>query len=53
MLFVAGMWFQDLYNYDFRRTEMCIIPYGTQELGEIKLLRIQHGRRLAGTSSRR
>jgi uncharacterized radical SAM superfamily Fe-S cluster-containing enzyme len=33
-LFVAGMWFQDLYNYDFRRTEMCIIPYGTQ-LGEI------------------
>jgi hypothetical protein len=34
MLFVAGMWFQDLFNYDFRRTEMCIIPYGTQE-GEI------------------
>ena len=34
VLFVAGMWFQDLYNYDFRRTEMCIIPYGTQ-LGEI------------------
>ena len=34
ILFVAGMWFQDLYNYDFRRTEMCIIPYGTQE-GEI------------------
>lgn len=33
-LFVAGMWFQDLFNYDFRRTEMCIIPYGTQ-LGEI------------------
>jgi hypothetical protein len=33
-LFVAGMWFQDLFNYDFRRTEMCIIPYGT-ELGEI------------------
>ncbi len=33
-LFIAGMWFQDLYNYDFRRTEMCIIPYGTQE-GEI------------------
>jgi hypothetical protein len=28
------MWFQDLFNYDFRRTEMCIIPYGTQE-GEI------------------
>src|SRR5215472_9628565 len=33
-LFVAGMWFQDLFNYDFRRTEMCIIPYATQ-LGEI------------------
>ena len=28
------MWFQDLFNYDFRRTEMCIIPYATQ-LGEI------------------
>jgi len=34
ILFVAGMWFQDLFNYDFRRTEMCIIPYGTQ-MGEI------------------
>jgi len=33
-LFVAGMHFQDLFNYDFRRTEMCIIPYGTQ-MGEI------------------
>jgi len=33
-LFIAGMWFQDLFNYDFRRTEMCVIPYGTQE-GEI------------------
>ena len=30
----AGMWFQDLFNYDFRRTEMCIIPYATQ-MGEI------------------
>ncbi len=29
-----GMWFQDLFNYDFRRTEMCIIPYATQQ-GEI------------------
>jgi hypothetical protein len=28
------MWFQDLFNYDFRRTEMCIIPYATQ-MGEI------------------
>jgi uncharacterized radical SAM superfamily Fe-S cluster-containing enzyme len=33
-LFIAGMWFQDLFNYDFRRTEMCIIPYATQQ-GEI------------------
>ncbi len=31
---IAGMWFQDLFNYDFRRTEMCIIPYATQQ-GEI------------------
>ncbi len=31
---LAAMWFQDLFNYDFRRTEMCIIPYGTQQ-GEI------------------
>jgi len=34
ILFVAGMWFQDLWTYDFRRTEMCIIPYATQ-MGEI------------------
>jgi hypothetical protein len=34
VLLVAGMWFQDLFNYDFRRTEMCIIPYATQ-MGEI------------------
>ena len=34
ILFVAGMWFQDLWNYDFRRTERCIIPQGTQ-MGEI------------------
>src|SRR4026208_2159216 len=33
-LFIAGMWFQDLFNYDFRRTEQCIIPYAPQE-GEI------------------
>ncbi len=33
-LFIAGMWFQDLFTYDFRRTEQCVIPYGTQE-GEI------------------
>jgi uncharacterized radical SAM superfamily Fe-S cluster-containing enzyme len=34
LLLVAGMWFQDLFTYDFRRTEMCVIPYGTQ-LGEV------------------
>ena len=34
VLLIAGMWFQDLFNYDFRRTEMCIIPYATQ-MGEI------------------
>ena len=33
-LFIAGMWFQDLWTYDFRRTEMCIIPYATQK-GEV------------------
>src|SRR6058998_881313 len=34
VLCVEGMWFQDLWTYDFRRTEMCVIPYGTQD-GEI------------------
>ncbi len=34
VLAVEGMWFQDLWTYDFRRTEMCVIPYGTQE-GEV------------------
>jgi tetraether lipid synthase len=34
ILWIGGMWFQDLWTYDFRRTEMCVIPYGTQE-GEI------------------
>jgi uncharacterized radical SAM superfamily Fe-S cluster-containing enzyme len=34
VLWIGGMWFQDLWTYDFRRTEMCVIPYGTQE-GEI------------------
>ena len=33
-MWVGGMWFQDLWTYDFRRTEMCVIPYATQE-GEI------------------
>ncbi|NWG12352.1 MAG: radical SAM protein [Acidobacteria bacterium] len=34
VLAVEGMWFQDLWTYDFRRTEMCVIPYGTEE-GEV------------------
>jgi uncharacterized radical SAM superfamily Fe-S cluster-containing enzyme len=34
LVWVGGMWFQDLWTYDFRRTEMCVIPYATQE-GEI------------------
>jgi 7,8-dihydro-6-hydroxymethylpterin dimethyltransferase len=34
VLWVGGMWFQDLWTYDFRRTEMCVIPQATQE-GEI------------------
>ncbi|MBE3134804.1 MAG: radical SAM protein [Acidobacteria bacterium] len=34
ILFIAGMWFQDLWTYDFRRTEMCLIPYATP-IGEI------------------
>ena len=34
IMWVGGMWFQDLWTYDFRRTEMCVIPYATQE-GEI------------------
>jgi len=50
-LFIAGMWFQDLFNYDFRRTEQCIIPYATQE-GEISFCAYNTG--VAGaTSSRR
>jgi 7,8-dihydro-6-hydroxymethylpterin dimethyltransferase len=34
ILFVAGMWFQDLWTYDCQRTEMCLIPYATP-IGEI------------------
>ena len=45
-LFIAGMWFQDLFNYDFRRTERCIIPYATQE-GEISFCAYNTGHRLA------
>ena len=44
MLLVAGMWFQDLFNYDFRRTEMCIIPLWNPGGGNL-LLRLQHGGR--------
>jgi hypothetical protein len=33
-LFIASMWFQDLFTYDFRRTERCVVPYATEE-GEI------------------
>lgn len=29
ILWVGGMWFQDLWTYDFRRTEMCVTPYAT------------------------
>jgi uncharacterized radical SAM superfamily Fe-S cluster-containing enzyme len=50
-LFIAGMWFQDLFNYDFRRTEMCIIPYATQQ-GEISFCAYNTGL-AGGTSSRR
>ena len=42
---VAGMWFQDLFNYDFRRTEMCIIP--RHAAGRDLVLRLQHRHRLA------
>src|SRR6476620_6587071 len=28
---VEGMWCQDLFTYDSRRTEMCVIPDGTQD----------------------
>lgn len=31
LIWIGGMWFQDLWTYDFRRTEMCSIPYGTVE----------------------
>ncbi len=34
LIWAGGMWFQDLWTYDFRRTEMCCVPYGTQD-GEI------------------
>jgi len=29
LLFIADMWFQDLFSYDFPRTEQC--TYATQE----------------------
>jgi len=54
-LFIAGMWFQDLFNYDFRRTEMCIIPYATQQ-GEISFCAYNTGvgwRQIIETCTRR
>jgi uncharacterized radical SAM superfamily Fe-S cluster-containing enzyme len=50
VLCVEGMWFQDLFNYDFRRTEMCVIPYGTQE-GEISFCAYNTGTRPQGSPS--
>src|SRR5207249_11336890 len=41
-LFIAGMWFQDLFNYDFRRTEMCNNPYAKQQ-GEISFFAYNTG----------
>ena len=41
MLWVGGMWFQDLWTYDFRRTEMCVIPYAHSG-GRDLVLRLQH-----------
>ncbi len=41
-LWVGGMHFQDLWVYDFRRTEMCSVPYGTQE-GEISFCAFNTG----------
>ena len=46
LMFVAGMWFQDLWTYDFRRTEMCIIPVRHAD-GRNLILRVQHRRGLA------
>ena len=46
VMFIAGMWFQDLWTYDFRRTEMCIIPVRHAD-GRDLVLRVQHRRRLA------
>ena len=43
-------WFQDLFNYDFRRTERCIIPYATGGRNQLApTTRASAG----GTSSRR
>ncbi|MDJ0990199.1 MAG: radical SAM protein [Desulfobacterales bacterium] len=41
-MWVGGMHFQDLWVYDFRRTEMCSVPYGTQE-GEISFCAFNTG----------
>lgn len=34
VLCIEAMWYQDLFNYDRKRTEMCVAPYGTKR-GEI------------------
>jgi uncharacterized radical SAM superfamily Fe-S cluster-containing enzyme len=31
-LFIAGMWFQDLFNYDFRRTEKHSVCHGKRDI---------------------
>ena len=49
-LFIAGMWFQDLFNYDFRRTEMCIILTGLKRVKSPSVLTTQASD--GGTSSR-
>ncbi|MFY9622566.1 MAG: radical SAM protein [Pyrinomonadaceae bacterium] len=34
VLCIEAMWYQDPFNYDRKRTEMCVFPYGTKS-GEI------------------
>jgi len=40
-MFVAGMWFQDLWTYDFRRTEMSSSV--CTQMGEISFSRYNTG----------
>ena len=42
IMWVGGMWFQDLWTYDFQRTEMCVIPHATQN-GEISFCAYNSG----------